>query len=78
MSKVTRKQKYKALDKLFGAGFKDDKSITNMRLKDMSKIEGLTKQEMDIIAEIQDAVIECKNINPLLEYLCTDDEEVEK
>ena len=43
--------------------------------KDISKIEGLTKQEMDIIAEIQDVVIECKSINPLLEYLS--DEEVE-
>ena len=75
MSKITRKQKYKALDKLLNAGFKDDKSIMNMRLKDISKIEGLTKQEMDIIAEIQDAVIECKNVNPLLEYLCN--EEVE-
>ena len=75
MSRVTRKQKYKALDKLLNAGFKDDKSIMNMRLKDISKIEGLTKQEMDIIAEIQDAVIECKNVNPLLEYLCN--EEVE-
>ena len=57
MSKITRKQKYKALDKLLNAGFKDDKSIMNMRLKDISKIEGLTKQEMDIIAEIQDAII---------------------
>ena len=49
-----------------------------MRLKDMSKIDGLTKQEMDIIAEIQDAVIKCKSINPLLEYLYADDEEGEK
>ena len=78
MSKITRKQKFKALDKLFDAGFKDDKSIMNMRLKDMSKIDGLTKQEMDIIAEIHDAVIKCKSINPLLEYLYADDEEVEK
>ena len=78
MSKITRKQKFKALDKLFDAGFKDDKSIMNRRLKDMSKIDGLTKQEMDIIAEIQDAVIKCKSINPLLEYLYADDEEVEK
>ena len=74
MSKITRKQKYKALDKLLNAGFKDDKSIMNMRLKDISKIEGLTKQEMDIIAEIQDAIIECKSVNPLLEYLCSDEE----
>ena len=77
MSKVTRKQKYKTLDKLLNAGFKDEKTITNMKLKDISKIDGLTKQEMDIIAEIQDVVIECKSINPLLEYLCNNSEEVE-
>ena len=75
MSNITKKQKYKALDKLLSSGFKDEKAIGNMRLKDISKIEGLTKQEMDIIAEIQDVVIECKSINPLLEYLSDEDVE---
>ena len=77
MPKFTRKQKYRALDKLMNAGFNDEKTISELKIKDISKIRGLLKQDMDIIADIQNIIGQCKNVSPLLKYLSDDEMEVE-
>ena len=73
MSRNARSQKYKTLDKLINAGFTEDKQIAELKFKDIAKIKGLTKQDMDMIAALQDAIGECKNINPFLKFLVDDE-----
>lgn len=51
----------KALDKLFRAGFKDEKSILNMKLEDLLKMPDLTTIEVGIIIEFKKSIKE-KNI----------------
>ncbi len=51
----------KALDKLFRAGFTDEKSILNMKLEDLLKMPDLTTLEVGIIIEFKKA-IKGKNI----------------
>lgn len=66
---IPRSCKYRALDKLLSAGFITDKQIKNLKFKEVAKIEGINRQEMVAISELQDVIANCKNINPLLEYL---------
>lgn len=46
----------KALDKLFKAGFLDEKAILNMKLEDLSKIDNLTSTEVSIIIGFKQAI----------------------
>lgn len=46
----------KALDKLFKAGFLDEKAILNMKLEDLSKIDNLTSAEVSIIIGFKQAI----------------------
>jgi hypothetical protein len=54
-------QKFKALDKLFSAGFVDEKSILNMKLEDLLKMPNLSTIEVNIIIEFKKAIKD-KNI----------------
>lgn len=46
----------KALEKLFNAGFTDDKSILSMKIEDIEKIEGVTMQDIFTIINFKKAV----------------------
>ena len=46
----------KALDKLFKAGFIDEKSILNMKLEDLLKLDNLSNIEISIIIEFKKAI----------------------
>ena len=54
-------QKFKALDKLFEAGFADEKSILNMKLDDLLKMPNLTTIEVNVIIRFKQAIKD-KNI----------------
>ena len=77
MTKCARNKKYKILNKLFEAGITDEKAIAEFKVKDMSKIKGLTKKDMQVLAKLQQVISECKNINPLLKFLSNSEMEVE-
>lgn len=49
-------QKFKALEKLFNAGFVDEKSILNMKLEDLLKMPNLSTIEVNIIIEFKKAI----------------------
>ena len=49
-------QKFKALDKLFEAGFTNEKSILNMKLDDLLKMPNLTTIEVNIIIELKRSI----------------------
>lgn len=51
----------KALDKLFKAGFTNEKSILNMKLEDLLKMPDLTTIEVSIIIEFKKSIKE-KNV----------------
>lgn len=68
MSEFTRNNKYKALTRLLDAGFDNDKAIIDLKLKDITKLEGVKSQDLLIIAELQSVISECKNVTPLLKY----------
>ena len=46
----------KAFEKLFNAGFDDDKLILAMQLEDVQKIEGLTMQDINTIIKFKKAI----------------------
>ena len=46
----------KTLDKLFGIGFNNDKSILAMTMEDLQKLPELTPADMNIIIELKKAV----------------------
>lgn len=60
-------QIFKALDKLFKAGFTDEKSISNMKIEDLLKLKNLTNIEISIIIEFKKAIKE-KNLVAFLTY----------
>lgn len=49
-------QKFRALEKLFNAGFVDEKSILNMKLEDLLKMPNLTTIEVNIIIELKKSI----------------------
>lgn len=49
-------QKFRALEKLFNAGFVDEKSILNMKLEDLLKMPNLTTIEVNIIIELKRSI----------------------
>lgn len=46
----------KTLDKLFKAGFADEKSILAIKLDDLEKIQDVTSVEITIIIELKKAI----------------------
>ena len=46
----------KTLDKLFKAGFDDEKSILAIKLDDLEKIQDVTSVEITIIIELKKAI----------------------
>ena len=46
----------KSLEKLFNAGFTDDKSIQAMKIEDIQKIEGVTMQDVFTIIKFKKAI----------------------
>ena len=51
----------KTLDKLFKAGFNNEKIILNMKMEDLQKIQDITSLEMNIIIDFKKAIKD-KNI----------------
>ena len=51
----------KSLDKLFQAGFTDERSINNMKLEDLLKMNNLTTTDVGVIIEFKKA-IKARNI----------------
>ena len=60
-------QKFRALEKLFNAGFVDEKSILNMKLEDLLKMPNLTTIEVNVIIRFKQAIKD-KNIVAFLSY----------
>ena len=46
----------KSLEKLFNAGFTDDKSIQAMKIEDIQKIEGVTMQDIYTIISFKKSI----------------------
>lgn len=46
----------KSIEKIFNAGFDDDKLILAMQLEDIQKIEGLTMQDINTIIKFKKAI----------------------
>lgn len=47
---------FKALDKLFSAGFINEKQILNMQLEDLSRLDNISNIEINIIIEFKKAI----------------------
>ena len=47
---------FKALDKLFSAGFTTEKQILNMQLEDLSRLDNISNIEINIIIEFKKAI----------------------
>lgn len=54
--KVSIKDSWKTLDKIFNAGFNTDKTITSMTMEDLGKLPDLTALDMKIIIELKKAI----------------------
>lgn len=55
----------KTFEKLFIAGFSDEKTILNMQLEDLQKLPDLTSIEMNIIIDLKKAIKDKKVISYL-------------
>lgn len=53
---MTVTQIAKSIEKLFNAGFDDDKLILSMQLEDIEKIEGITIQDINTIIKFKKAI----------------------
>ena len=60
MNKILN-QKFKALDKLFEAGFIDEKSILKMQMEDFLKLSQFSTVDINLIIKFKQAIKE-KNI----------------
>lgn len=60
MNKILN-QKFKALDKLFEAGFTDEKSILKMQMEDFLKLSQFSTVDINLIIKFKQA-IKGKNI----------------
>ena len=72
--KYNLNQIIKAIDKLFKAGFTNEKTISNMKIEDLLKLDNLTNVEISIIIEFKKAI---KNKN-LFAFLSSSYEEEEE
>lgn len=64
----------KSLDKLFKAGFTNEKSISSMKIEDLLKLDNLTNIEISIIIEFKRA-IKNKNLVAFLSSSYKEEEE---
>ena len=76
--KVSITQITKALEKLFNAGYTDDKAIQGMKIEELRKIKGTTMQEKYIIICFVEAIKNKKIVKFLTGEIDDDNEEVEK
>ncbi len=53
---MTVTQIAKSIEKLFNAGFDDDKLILSMQLEDIEKIDGVTIQDINTIIKFKKAI----------------------
>lgn len=56
MGKYNLSQLTKTLDKLFSAGFKDEKSILALKLEDLEKIQDFGMVDVNIIINLKKAI----------------------
>jgi len=56
MGKYNLSQLTKTLDKLFSAGFKDEKSILSLKLEDLEKIQDFGMIDVNIIINLKKAI----------------------
>jgi len=56
MTKYTLAQLTKCLEKLFAAGFKDEKSITALKLEDLEKVQDFNMVDVNIIINLKKAI----------------------
>ena len=52
MAKYNLMQMTKALEKLFNAGYKDEKSILSLQLEDLEKLQDISVVELSIIINL--------------------------
>lgn len=52
------KTKIRIINRLYEAGYTDEKAISKMRTKDILELPDLTRAEMKMICELQDAIKE--------------------
>ena len=76
--KVSTTQIMKALEKLFNAGYTDNKTIQGMKIEELRKIKGTTMQEKYIIICFVEAIKNKKIVKFLTGEIDDDNEEVEK
>lgn len=75
MAKYNYSQMTKLLEKVFKAGFKDEKEILALQLEDLEKIPDISSTDISIIIELKRA-IKTKRIIAFLS--CTDEKKEEK
>lgn len=56
MAKYNLLQMTKALEKLFNAGYKDEKSILSLQLEDLEKLQDISVIELSIIINLKKAI----------------------
>ena len=56
MVKYNLMQMTKALEKLFNAGYKDEKSILSLQLEDLEKLQDISVVETSIIINLKKAI----------------------
>ena len=56
MVKYNLMQMTKALEKLFNAGYKDEKSILSLQLEDLEKLQDISVVEISIIINLKKAI----------------------
>ncbi len=56
MAKYNLMQMTKALEKLFNAGYKDEKSILSLQLEDLEKLQDISVVELSIIINLKKAI----------------------
>ena len=56
MAKYNLMQMTKALEKLFNAGYKNEKSILSLQLEDLEKLQDISVVELSIIINLKKAI----------------------
>ena len=64
------KQKIKVLNKLFGAGISSEKDILALGLSEIADMENISKPEISVICELQNAI----KANRVISFLCDSEE----
>lgn len=64
------KQKIKVLNKLFGAGISSEKDILALGLSQIASMQNISKPEISVICELQNAI----KANRVISFLCDSEE----